>query len=102
MKMFISFANDIRAIIIKLADRLHNLRTISYLSIIKQRRFAIETKEIFSPLAHRIGMNKVKMEMEDIIFSVLDSNNHKHIKKLVKSSQKERTNYIQSFIDPID
>ena len=102
MKMFISFANDIRAIIIKLADRLHNLRTISYLSIIKQRRFAVETKEIFSPLAHRIGMNKLKMEMEDIIFSVLDSNNHKHIKKLVKSSQKERTNYIQSFIHPID
>ena len=49
MKMFISFANDIRAIIIKLADRLHNLRTIQYLSKIKQRRFAIESKEIFSP-----------------------------------------------------
>jgi len=102
MKMFISFANDIRAIIIKLADRLHNLRTISYLPTIKQRRFAIETKEIFAPLAHRIGMNKVKMEMEDIIFSVLDSNSHKNIKKLVKTSQRERNNYISSFIMPID
>ena len=102
MKMFISFANDIRAIIIKLADRLHNLRTISHLPIIKQRRFAMESKEIFAPLAHRIGMNKVKMEMEDIIFSVLDSGNHKVIKKLVKSSQKERNNYINSFVSPIN
>ena len=84
MKMFISFANDIRAIIIKLADRLHNLRTISFLSKIKQRRLALESKEIFAPLAHRIGMNNIKMEMEDIIFSILEPSNHKKIKKLVK------------------
>jgi len=102
MKMFISFANDIRAIIIKLADRLHNLRTISYLSKIKQRRLALESKEIFSPLAHRIGMNNIKMEMEDIIFSILESSDHKKIKNLVKSNQKERKNYINSFILPLD
>ena len=102
MKMFISFANDIRAIIIKLADRLHNLRTISYLSKIKQRRLALESKEIFSPLAHRIGMNNIKMEMEDIIFSILEPSNHKKIKNLVKSNQKERKNYINSFILPLD
>jgi len=102
MKMFISFANDIRAIIIKLADRLHNLRTISYLSKIKQRRLALESKEIFSPLAHRIGMNNIKMEMEDIIFSILDSSNHKKIKSLVSSNKKERNNYINSFILPLD
>ena len=102
MKMFISFANDIRAIIIKLADRLHNLRTISYLSKIKQRRLALESKEIFSPLAHRIGMNNVKMEMEDIIFSILDPSNYKKIKNLVKSNKKERKNYINSFISPLN
>ncbi|MFL2988289.1 MAG: HD domain-containing protein [Candidatus Neomarinimicrobiota bacterium] len=84
MKMFISFANDIRAIIIKLADRLHNLRTISFLSKIKQRRLALESKEIFAPLAHRIGMNNIKMEMEDIIFSILEPSNHKKIKKISK------------------
>ncbi len=102
MKMFISFANDIRAIIIKLADRLHNLRTISFLSKIKQRRLALESKEIFAPLAHRIGMNNIKMEMEDIIFSILEPSNHKKIKKLVKSNKKDRKNYITSFIDPLD
>ena len=101
MKMFISFANDIRAIIIKLADRLHNLRTISYLSKIKQRRFALESKEIFSPLAHRIGMNNIKMEMEDIIFSILDPSSYKSIQKLVKSSEKERLKYVNEFIEPI-
>ena len=102
MKMFLSFAKDIRAILIKLADRLHNLKTISYLPRIKQRRFAIESKEIFIPLAHRIGMNKIKMEMEDIIFSILEPSQFKKIKKLVKSSQKERTKYISSFISPIE
>jgi len=101
MKMFISFAKDIRAILIKLADRLHNLQTISYLPKIKQRRFAIESKEIFIPLAHRIGMNKIKMEMEDIIFSILEPSQFNKVKKLVKSSQKDRTKYIKSFISPI-
>ena len=102
MKMFISFANDIRAIIIKLADRLHNLRTISYLTKIKQRRMALESKEIFAPLAHRIGMNNIKMEMEDIIFSVLEPSNYKKIKNLVKANEKERKNYINSFIEPLN
>ena len=102
MKMFISFAKDIRAILIKLADRLHNLKTISYLPKLKQRRFALESKEIFVPLAHRIGMNKIKMEMEDIIFSILEPNQYKKIKKLVKSSQKDRNKYISNFINPIE
>ena len=102
MKMFISFANDIRAIIIKLADRLHNLRTISYLTKIKQRRMALESKEIFAPLAHRIGMNNVKMEMEDIIFLSLEPSNYKKIKNLVKANKKERLNYINSFIEPLN
>ena len=102
MKMFISFANDIRAIIIKLADRLHNLRTITYLTKIKQRRLALESKEIFAPLAHRIGMNNIKMEMEDIIFSILEPANYKSIKNLVKANEKDRKNYINSFITPLN
>lgn len=102
MKMFISFANDIRAIIIKLADRLHNLRTITFLTKIKQRRLALESKEIFAPLAHRIGMNNIKMEMEDIIFSILEPSSHKKIKNLVKTNKKDRNSYISSFIDPLN
>ena len=64
MKMFLSVAKDLRVIIIKFADRLHNMHTISHLSLIKQRRIANETKEVFAPLAHRLGMYKLKSEYE--------------------------------------
>ena len=61
MKMFLSVAKDLRVIIIKFADRLHNMHTISYLPRIKQRRIAVETRDVFAPLAHRLGMNNVKI-----------------------------------------
>ena len=85
MKMFLSIAKDIRVIIIKFADRLHNLRTISHLPIIKQTRVAKESRDIFVPLAHRLGMNNVKSEMEDIIFQTLEPKVHKKIKKKSKA-----------------
>jgi GTP pyrophosphokinase len=101
MKMFLSVAKDIRVIIIKFADRLHNLRTINYLSLIKQRRVAKESKDIFVPLAHRLGMNNVKLEMEDIIFQILEPKMHKEIKKKIKDSKKKREHYINKFIHPV-
>jgi len=101
MKMFLSVAKDIRVIIIKFADRLHNLRTIKYLSLIKQRRVAKESKDIFVPLAHRLGMNNVKSEMEDIIFQTLEPKIHKQIKKKIKDSERKREQYINKFILPV-
>ena len=101
MKMFLSVAKDIRVIIIKFADRLHNLRTLNHLPLLKQRRVAKESKDIFVPLAHRLGMNNVKSEMEDIIFQTLEPKTHKDIKKKIKDSKRKRENYINKFIYPI-
>ena len=98
MKMFLSIAKDIRVVIIKFADRLHNLRTIHHLSLMKQTRVAKESRDIFVPLAHRLGMNNVKSEMEDIIFQTLEPKTHKQIKKKVRDSKRKRENYILSLI----
>ena len=102
MKMFLSIAKDIRVIIIKFADRLHNLRTINHLSLIKQRRVAEESRDIFVPLAHRLGMNNVKTEMEDIILKTLEPKIFSTLKKQVKDSKNKREKYISIFIDPIE
>lgn len=71
-KMLLSVADDIRVIIIKFADRLHNMRTLEHLPAVKQRRIARETRDVYAPLAHRLGMYRIKSEMEDLIFKVLE------------------------------
>ena len=70
MKMFLSMAKDLRVIIIKFADRLRNMRTIEYLPLIKQRRIAIETRDVYSPLAHRLGMFRLKSELDNLILII--------------------------------
>ena len=72
MKMLLSVAKDIRVVIIKFADRIHNMKTIEYLSKIKQRRIALETRDEYSPLAHRLGMSSVKSELDDLSFKTLN------------------------------
>ena len=101
MKMFLSIAKDIRVIIIKFADRLHNLRTIRHLPLLKQRRVATESRDIFVPLAHRLGMNNVKIEMEDIILETLDPKIYKSLMKKIKDSKRRRESYIKEFISPL-
>lgn len=101
MKMFLSVSKDLRVIIIKFSDRLHNMRTIKYLPINKQKRIAIETRDLYAPLAHRLGMNIIKMEFEDLCFKVLDKNSYNDIKKEVKATKNQRENYIEKFINPI-
>ncbi len=101
MKMFLSVAKDLRVIIIKFADRLHNMSTIKFLPLMKQRRFAIETRDVYAPLAHRLGMNKLKMELEDFVLKALEPDEYKSLHKKIKATRKEREKYIDEFIQPI-
>jgi len=95
MKMLISVAKDLRVIIIKFADRLHNMSTIKHLSRIKQHRIAIETRDVYVPLAHRLGMAQVKWKLDDLILKTLNPKAYKDIDSKLKSSNKERAKYIK-------
>ncbi|MFA5878599.1 MAG: bifunctional (p)ppGpp synthetase/guanosine-3',5'-bis(diphosphate) 3'-pyrophosphohydrolase [Candidatus Margulisiibacteriota bacterium] len=103
-KLFLAMAKDLRVVIIKLADRLHNMRTLNFLSKDRQIRMAKETKEIFVPLAHRLGMGSIKWELEDLSFYYLKHEEFQKIKHLVASRREERETYIHNFtkmIEPI-
>ncbi|HMQ67985.1 MAG TPA: bifunctional (p)ppGpp synthetase/guanosine-3',5'-bis(diphosphate) 3'-pyrophosphohydrolase [Ignavibacteria bacterium] len=100
-KMLLSMTSDIRVILIKFADRLHNLRTLEFLSSAKQIRLAQETVEIYAPLAHRFGLSSVKTELEDLSFKYLDRKVYDEIAKKLKEKKKEREKFIKKFIEPI-
>jgi len=102
MKMFLSMAKDIRVIIIKFADRLHNMSTIQALPLDKQNRIALETQEIFIPLARRLGMNNVKIKMEDLVLKTLEPKKYNEIKKKLNNTKKQRDKYIDKLIIPIN
>ncbi len=100
-KMLLSMADDIRIIVIKLADRLHNMRTLDPLREEKQRRIAMETREIYAPLAHRFGMAKIKWELEDLAFKYLNPSEYADIKKRVTDSRSDREEYIKDLTAPL-
>jgi GTP pyrophosphokinase len=89
-RMFLAMAKDIRVIVIKLADRLHNMRTLEYLKPDKQRAIALETKEIFAPLANRLGIWHFKWELEDLSFKYLESESYREIQELVAEKRIDR------------
>ena len=101
MKMLLSVAKDIRVVIIKFADRIHNMKTIEYLSKIKQRRIAIETRDVYSPLAHRLGMSSVKSELDDLAFKTLNKEDYDSIDSKLKTTNRQRKKLINSYIGPI-
>ncbi|MCS7233136.1 MAG: bifunctional (p)ppGpp synthetase/guanosine-3',5'-bis(diphosphate) 3'-pyrophosphohydrolase [Synergistetes bacterium] len=94
-KMFLVMAHDIRVVLIKLADRLHNMRTVDYLPQDKRERIAKETLQIYAPLAHRLGIHKIKWELEDLSFKVLNPEMYETISKHVMRTRKEREIYIE-------
>ena len=102
MKMFLSVAKDLRVIIIKFADRLHNMSTIEHLPLIKQRRIAIETRDVYAPLAHRLGMNRLKTELEDMVLKTLEPDEYRDLHKKIRATRKQREKYIDEFIKPIN
>jgi GTP pyrophosphokinase len=100
-KMVIAMSRDIRVLVIKLADRLHNMRTLRYLPREKQERKARETLEIFAPLAHRLGMNTIKWELEDLAFATLYPKRHDEIARMVSERAPRRELFLQEVVKEV-
>ncbi|HEY4479702.1 MAG TPA: RelA/SpoT family protein [Candidatus Paceibacterota bacterium] len=96
-KLFIAMAQDIRVLIIKLADRLHNMRTLEHVPEEKRHRIALETLEIYVPLAYRLGMRKLNRELEDLAFSYVYPEEYERVSKLIKEKTKESVEHLKKF-----
>jgi guanosine-3',5'-bis(diphosphate) 3'-pyrophosphohydrolase len=101
-KLLLSIAKDARVILIKLADRLHNMRTLDFLPADKRRRIAQETRDLYAPLAHRFGMARVRWELEDLAFKHIESAEYKALAKLVAQRRAEREGTIAALRDPLE
>ncbi|WP_353265956.1 bifunctional (p)ppGpp synthetase/guanosine-3',5'-bis(diphosphate) 3'-pyrophosphohydrolase [Gemmatimonas sp.] len=101
-KLLLSIAKDARVILIKLADRLHNMRTLDWLAPEKRRRIAQETRDLYAPLAHRFGMAKVRWELEDLAFKHLEPEAYKSLAKLVAAKRGEREALIGQMREPLE
>ena len=100
-KMIVAMSRDIRVLVIKLADRLHNMRTLRYLRQEKQERIARETIEIFAPLAHRLGMNTIKWELEDLSFATLHPKVYDEIVRLVADRAPSREEFLETVVEQV-
>jgi len=100
-KMVVAMAKDPRVLVIKLADRLHNMRTMRYLKREKQEKKARETLEIYAPLAHRLGMNTIKWELEDLAFAILYPKMYDEIVRLVAERAPKRDEYLSTVTDQV-
>lgn len=101
-KLLLSLVNDIRVMLIKFADRLHNMRTLEYLPEDRRDRIARETLDIYAPFAHRFGLAKIKMELEDLSFKYLHPQEYEDIAHHIKAKRREREAYIKKFVTPIE
>ncbi len=100
-RLFIAMANDMRIIFLKLADRLHNMRTLNFMTAAKQQKIARETLDIFAPLANRLGIGKIKAELEDLSLRYLEPDKYYEISQLVSQTKKDRESTVKLLIDQI-
>jgi len=100
-KMIFSMSEDLRVILIKFADRLHNMRTLEYLPIKKAERIAVETLDVYAPLAHRLGIARLKWELEDLSFKALKPEDYFKLEKKITDRREEREAYIEEITRPI-
>ncbi|MDY3031862.1 MAG: bifunctional (p)ppGpp synthetase/guanosine-3',5'-bis(diphosphate) 3'-pyrophosphohydrolase [Clostridia bacterium] len=98
-KMFFAMAKDIRVVVIKLIDRLHNMRTLNFMSREKQLTISKETLDVYAPLAHRLGMSKIKIELEDLALKYLDPVAYEEIAKSINQKKSEREQYVRDIIE---
>ena len=100
-KIFIAMAKDVRVILIKLVDRLHNMRTLNFMKPEKQKKIARETLEVYAPIAHRLGMSEIKNELEDLCFLYLEPQKYHEIAHLVEVKKDERAKLVEKMIGEI-
>src|ERR1700723_553699 len=100
-KMLLAMVNDVRVVVVKLADRLHNMRTLNYVGPEKQQRIARETLDIYSPIAHRLGMGLIRGELEDLSFSYLEPEAFEELQRTVVSKRKEFETFLTELQDTI-
>lgn len=101
-KVLLTMAEDVRVILIKLADRLHNMRTLEHMKRDKQMKIASETLYLYAPLAHRLGLNAIKSELEDLSLKYTDDKGFEEIVSKLEETEPERKKFIQKFIEPLD
>ncbi|HBQ59548.1 MAG TPA: RelA/SpoT family protein, partial [Balneolaceae bacterium] len=101
MKLLLTMAEDIRVVLIKFADRLHNMRTIQHLKREKQIKIASETMDLYAPLAHRFGLFRIKNELEDLCFKTIDPTSYKFVARKLREKKEDREEFIQEFMEPI-
>lgn len=100
-KLILAMVKDVRVVIVKLADRLHNMRTIKFLKPEKQKQIARETLDILAPLAHRLGMFKIKSDLEDLSFKVLQPQDYAHTLKVIEENKRNRQEALEAMIEKI-
>jgi GTP diphosphokinase / guanosine-3',5'-bis(diphosphate) 3'-diphosphatase len=100
-KLMVSMINDIRVILVKFADRLHNMRTLEFVSEAKQERIARETLDVYAPLAHRFGLGRIKWELEDLSLKHLHPDDYRKLKVQIAEKRRDREDYIERFSKPL-
>ncbi|MFC0135668.1 guanosine-3',5'-bis(diphosphate) 3'-pyrophosphohydrolase [Massilia eurypsychrophila] len=100
-KMLLAMASDVRVILIKLADRLHNMRTLEHMTAVKKRRIAAETMEVYVPIAHRLGLNNIYRELQDLSFSHLYPMRYRTLSKAVKAARGNRREVVKKILESV-